>query len=374
VVKRLIFIFSVLLMVSLAACIQIILPASENATATVTSAPTAVDTSTAPPPTPTTPPPAPTPTPTAAATQTALPTAAAKLITAQNASSLKVAHQFTLGEPASQYLWNKDGSLIIVTQQGFSNIDLPTLQPGKFTSIGFVGHFLSVSPDGASVVSMQQDGSLQVWDLASTQVKQTIHPSETPMRAVFSPDGKTLAVTSADSISVTLWDIASGKQTATLQGFETAAPVYQVQFSPDGRSLVWIARASVQFMDIASEKMGARMEFEDFVNSLVFAPDGKTVAIAVADFVSLRQVSDGSETQHLTLDNPALDLAYSPDGQLLAIAADNEIILAGTSNGQTIAKLTGSTAMVRSVGFSPDGSTLVGGTDDGSISFYQPLP
>jgi WD40 repeat protein len=296
------------------------------------------------------------------------------VITAQNASGLKVAHQYALSDPANQYLWTQDGNLVIATVKGYSHFDLSKLQEGGFTSNGFAQQILAASPDGASVVSMQQDGSLQVWDLASTQVKQTIHPTETPMRAIFSPDGKTLAVTSADTISVTLWDIASGKQITVLKGFETAAPVYQVQFSPDGRSLVWIARASVQFMDIASGKLGARMEFEDFVNSLVFAPDGKTVAIAVADFVSLRQVSDGSETWRLTLYNPALDLAYSPDGQLLAIAADNEIVIAGTASGQTIATLTGSAAMMRSVGFSPDGSTLVGGTDDGGVSFWQALP
>jgi WD40 repeat protein len=194
------------------------------------------------------------------------------------------------------------------------------------------------------------------------------------MSAAFSPDGKTLAVTSADNIAVSLWDVASGKQTAILKGFETAAPTYRVQFSPDGRSLVWIARATAQFMVIASGSMGSRLSFEDFINTLVFAPDGKTVAIADTDFVTLRQVGDGVEIQHLALASPAHSLAYSPDGKLLAFAVGNNIEIKNTLNGQSIATLKGHASMVRAVGFAPDGRSLVSGDEDGNVFVWRVQP
>jgi WD40 repeat protein len=277
-------------------------------------------------------------------------------------------------EPASRWLWASDGKLVVETVKGYTRFDLATLQLLGSSDKSFAKQVITTSADATRAVSMQKDGSLQVWDLASRQVIQTLQPAETPTGAVFSPDVQMLAVTSADTISAALWDVASGKQTTVLKGFETAAPTYRVQFSPDGRTLVWIARATVQFMDIASGQMGARLSFEDFANTVVFAPDGKTAAIAVADFVSLAQVSDGKEIQHLTLANPCLSLAYSPDGRLLALAVGNDIDIRNASTGKTIATLKGHSSMVRLVGFAPDGRSLLSSADDGSVIIWRVLP
>ena len=50
----------------------------------------------------------------------------------------------------------------------------------------------------------------------------------------YSPDGRTLASASADG-TARLWDLATGKLTATLQS--PAARAYCVAFSPDGKTL-----------------------------------------------------------------------------------------------------------------------------------------
>jgi WD40 repeat protein len=296
------------------------------------------------------------------------------LISPQTADGLKNVAQFKQDEPASQWLWSPDGKLVVLTVKGYYRYDLAALKAAGFTSSSFAEQVITTSPDGALAVAMQKDGSLQIWDLAENKVKQTLQPADTSMSAAFSPDGKTLAVTSADNIAVSLWDVASGKQTAILKGFETAAPTYRVQFSPDGRSLVWIARATAQFMVIASGSMGSRLSFEDFINTLVFAPDGKTVAIADTDFVTLRQVGDGVEIQHLALASPAHSLAYSPDGKLLAFAVGNNIEIKNTLNGQSIATLKGHASMVRAVGFAPDGRSLVSGDEDGNVFVWRVQP
>ena len=53
------------------------------------------------------------------------------------------------------------------------------------------------------------------------------------MSVAFSPDGKILASASYDK-SVKFWDVATGKERATLKGTEA---VRFVAFSPDGRLL-----------------------------------------------------------------------------------------------------------------------------------------
>ena len=50
----------------------------------------------------------------------------------------------------------------------------------------------------------------------------------------FSPDGKTLAMASREG-NVQLWDVATGKLLETLKGHSSA--VLAVAFSPDGRTL-----------------------------------------------------------------------------------------------------------------------------------------
>ena len=50
----------------------------------------------------------------------------------------------------------------------------------------------------------------------------------------FSPDGKTLA-SGSDDKTIKLWDVASGKNTATVKGHKNK--VETVAFSPDGKTL-----------------------------------------------------------------------------------------------------------------------------------------
>ena len=68
------------------------------------------------------------------------------------------------------------------------------------------------------------------------------------------------------------------------------------------------------------------------------------------------------------------DITYSPDGTRLAIAGSIGIWIYDTATFQEIALLTGHTGPVECVAFSPDGSTHVSGSHDGTVLLWGFTP
>lgn len=96
--------------------------------------------------------------------------------------------------------------------------------------------------------------------MATGESLRTIHPGEQFTEGIFSPDGQTFAVSPLMEIAATLWDTSTGREIKKLTGFKTAAPVYGFTFGPYGRTLIWRARATVQLQDIASGRLGTRVQ------------------------------------------------------------------------------------------------------------------
>ena len=191
----------------------------------------------------------------------------------------------------------------------------------------------------------------------------------------FSPDGVTLASGSNDN-TVKLWDVASGKNIATLEGHTDV--VHQVLFSPDGATLASAGRdGTVILWHVRTRNRIAALEGPMYgVNSVAFSPDLPILAAASNDGTILWDMETlvivATFDGHL---NAANSVSFSPDGTTLA-SAGGKAILWDVESGEQIVGLDGHVFEINSVSFSPDGFILATGSQDGTILLWdlQPPP
>jgi WD40 repeat protein len=258
-------------------------------------------------------------------------------------------------------------------------VDLWDLQPSSEYPVihtdpgGTTGAPISFSLGGTLVGTAALQGSMgeviRVWNARTGDLVTTV-TSTTALAADFSPDDKTIATASGTTVRV--GDIATGKE---LHVFTEALPLNEVNFSPDGRSLLLTGvEASGQnvllsVVDIATGKPLYRVEGPiDQVVSVraQFSPDGKEIfSIASGDGL-LRDALTGREIWRFTSNSITgfNGLDYSRDGRyVMACGPDAYVLDAHT--GAIVRKIAGRPGPISGCAFSPDSkSVLTSGSDN----------
>jgi WD40 repeat protein/serine/threonine protein kinase len=242
---------------------------------------------------------------------------------------------------------------------------------------------LAFSPDGKSVVSCGEEGSVQLWNLGTEEMICRGVPEEINAMAL-STDGQ-LLVTGQGEGSIKLWRVAD-MQTPVLRHGQA---VNCLALGRDNRTLV---SAGGQFPNTSSrpEQWEGRINLWDAVSgnrlagwaaskaklqAICLSPDSTTLASA-GDDGSIRlwdvatRRSIGALPGHV---GPVWCAAFSPDGKMLATAGygDRLIKLWRLATKQCLAILQGHTDSLWSVAFSPDGRLLASGGRDSTAMIWN---
>lgn len=298
-------------------------------------------------------------------------------ISAWDAATHRLRHQFSVPDPIAAAGFSADGRLVALDGPN-SGLTLWDVATG--TSLAR----LAAAPSGAFTGATNTYGAI---DLAGPEI-------------VFSPDGRALAAGYCDTAAcphpfVALWNPVSH---AALGQLPLSYPpdLLSLAFSPDS------SRLAVVECDFATANISCQIELWDWArqsliythaitpadgggfttDTIVFSPDGKTIATA-----SCEDPSCGTG-QILTWDaatgmraGPALSspshepfaLAYSPDGRTLVAGQSDGTLLLWDAESGTLdaAPLTGHKQPPSGIAFSPDGRSFVTVANDGKILLWR---
>ena len=329
-----------------------------------------------------------TPIPTAAppvATPTLPPAQPAPAAAAPEAAALWTRLSDTTVPAPYQMDWSTDGQTVgIRSGDNLKLLSVPDLGTAAQITVQQPFSLLAYSTAVNRMAVSSDFQTIELREITTGAPRLTINPGFPLLNVSFSADGSRLVVSGTLDIGASIYNTASGSLEKTLTGFETAAPVYSVSFSPDGRQLVWVARATLQLQDIATGKMGLLVSNEDFISAFAFSPDGTLLALGTAA-TGADGVFQPVIRRFVTASGIELTSIPITEAPPAALAINNRGVLAAGGSALQIwwnvepAQLSASLPptpgeRISGLAFSPDGTQLLSADTAGQILLWQAPP
>jgi WD40 repeat protein len=205
---------------------------------------------------------------------------------------------------------------------------------------------------------------LQIWSLKDRKVIQTLKPEASRIEKVkFSPDYKTIALTSEADKAVEIWNVQTGERLKKIEGLPD-----DLAYSPDSQVISIQVGKTVQIYHLNQEK---QVTLEANLHGVSFSPDSKKIAVINKKNVKIYNI-DGVELGAFDADN----FNFSPDSRLIALARQQKTVKVwniNTREWQTFIKddKTVETLSGEHPDFSPDTQTIALKLDSNLIEVWR---
>ncbi len=285
---------------------------------------------------------------------------------------------------------------------------------------------VAFTADGERIVTASFDAALRVWDAASGSILQTFTGQPSGQNLALLPDGRTV-VSGADTGSVAAWDLSGEQQlseafawntpdmscldtpcfvidrqstvmatnqadgTIAVVGLRdhelidtlparTGAAADALAFFPDGRLAVGGFNGHVNLWDLGTREVERTLRYDDPVYWAAVSPDGELLAVetqaegAPGARVEVRDLSEGRTLYSRPLPHGRGSLYFSPDGDRLAAAGccqDGSTVAIWDARSGAKQYSPQFDGLAVSISFSPDGKLLAIGTDDGKVALFD---
>lgn len=225
------------------------------------------------------------------------------------------------------------------------------------------------SADGAFLLTIEGthgDRTVFVWDA----LQGTPLFNMPAWDATFSPDGKNLAVLSAES-APEVWDIDTHARLFSL----SRGSVYHAAFSADGKVLataggdnharIWDAHTGMLLHTLAGHK--------NEVRQVAISADSKHIVTSSIDNTArVWEVATGKLVQALQGHTASvLQATFSPDGKQLATTSQDRTVAVWGLHRETPVAVFAYERLAWTVAFSADGQRVLASADDGTIQVWN---
>ncbi len=249
----------------------------------------------------------------------------------------------------------------------------------------------AVSPDNKFVVSGSMDRSFIIWDMETgDKIRQVlISPYYVIEKGMipefdgkiqnsiysvsFSPDGKKLAVASADKL-VRIWDMEKSVFVDTLDGQHTTNWMWS-RYSPDGKYIISVSGSAVGttgvkvIWETKTYKQVSRIVMS---GNILFTENNELGIYTGNNSMNYYNLSNGEFIGNNTFPDFKGSLSLSPDKKLMVSCnEDSYIILRNVKSQKVIWTYKNETLEIHSAHFSPDGKYLIAGTPESDILVWK---
>ncbi|MBW4521013.1 MAG: hypothetical protein KME16_15080 [Scytolyngbya sp. HA4215-MV1] len=243
---------------------------------------------------------------------------------------------------------------------------------------------LSFSPDGKTIVSGGEDGSIRIWDLAKNKVSAPIKKHNDIIRSIrFSSDGQLFASASIDK-TVKVWDIKGN----LIHSFNYGDYVYDVRFSKSNQKLAASGlNRGVIIWDLKTRRIFRILKdsgHTDQVLGIAFSPNNESLLVTTGTerkfniaFWDIKEkvpkptfidTSQDIVQSHL---GTTFSVDFSPQGDMVVSCDDNGNIYLRNSKGELIGRAVDRDHSFYYVTFSTDGKLIATVESSTNIKIWE---